>query len=196
MKKLNRFAVVALGFLTLTSSLTSCLSDSDNKNEITKEQAIAAVKAMKGTYTGKVTSTLGNTQTTETTPNQTWESDVKLKIPAFRVAPIASTLDNTYADLRQALDDKKTVECTAQYSIVKLESGVTYFGLYPDNIEFDVTYGGNKHRVALAFAQAQYGGTFMTASKNMAFSMVVSNLYLDNKRISTFPQVLYTYRTK
>jgi hypothetical protein len=193
MKNLKNYFMAIACCLAATTALTSCLGDDDNSSSsINTTDITNAISNMKGDYTGKCY-TLYNSSERDTT-TITYTSTDSLVIENFPLKPIAMSLNNSHADLAQALLDKGTAHMAGYYGFY---GSVTSFFVLPNPLNVKVTYGGQLHNVTIYFDNPSSGTTYNGVYNNgaLSFTETVSGIKVDDTTLTSGMGYSYYYFT-
>ena len=182
MKNLKNYFIAMACCLAATATLTSCLGDDDNSSgSINTTDLANAVSNMKGVYTGKCY-TLYNASVRDTTTISYTASD-SIVVENFPLKPIAMSLNNSNAELAQALLEKGTTHMAGYYGFY---GSVANFFVMPNPLNVKVTYGGQLHNVTIYFDNPSTGTSYngIYNDGTLSFSETVSGIKVDNTTLT------------
>lgn len=170
-------------------SFTSCNSDTDNSYQgLTEAEIQQCFLATRGLYNGKVVflaENKANVNDKHDTLSVNWEitTDSTMTIYNFPVKALSEKIK--YNDELKAAIAKlnpRTLKCAIQYaSITPIQ-----FLIGPENLDYDLEYGGETHKVQFRFwwGYPSFGAYQSTASQPMQMSIWVYALYVDGNETS------------
>lgn len=187
MKKITFIAIV--GCIMSAISFTSCNSDSDNTyNELTAAEIQQCFNATRGTYNGKMiyaAENKANVADKYDTINIAWSiiTDSTMTIYDFPTKALAEKITGNN-ELKEALANQpdQTLECAISY----VNATPIQFLVGPNNLKFDLNYGGQSHKVEIRFYWNAYSfGQYSSSSKNpMQMQIWAAMLKLDGNETS------------
>ncbi|MGN0282545.1 MAG: DUF4840 domain-containing protein [Prevotella sp.] len=187
MKKFTFIAI--LGCLMAAASLTSCNSDTDDSYQsLTAEQVQQCFLVTRGSYSGKMVynaENKANINDQTDTVSVNWEiiNDSTMTIYNFPAQALAENITGN-DELKEAIANQapRSLKCAIAYVSVN----PIQFVIGPDNITYNVEYGGNSHAVEVRFFWNAYSfGQYVSTSTN-PFQMQIwaAALYIDGNQTS------------
>ena len=187
MKKLTFIAFI--GCIMAALSFTSCNSDSDNSYKgLTEAEIQQCFLATRGLYNGKVVflaENKANVNDKMDTLNVNWEitTDSTMTISNFPVKALAEKI--TYNnELKEAVSklSPRTLNCVIQYVYVT----PLQFLIGPENLDYELEYGGTTHKVQFRFFWNNYSfGQYVSSAKHpMEMQIWAAALYVDGNQTS------------
>ncbi|MGM9703645.1 MAG: DUF4840 domain-containing protein [Prevotella sp.] len=187
MKKFTFIAIV--GCIMAAMSFTSCNSDTDNSYQgLTEAEVQQCFLATRGLYNGKVVylaENKANVNDKTDTLSVNWEisTDSTMTIYNFPVKALAEKI--TYNDeLKAAIAElnPRTLKCAIQY----VYATPIQFLIGPENLDYELKYGGSTHKVQFRFFWNNYSfGQFSSTAKHpMEMQLWVAALYVDGNQTS------------
>ena len=165
MKTFKIFTVALLGLVTV--AFTACNSDDNSYKQLTKEEIAQCLLTVKGSYEG----------------NLIYKSENK-KNPKDMTDTVAD------AELKKALEEAADQDMTCRIGFIKT-SPVTFL-VNPVTPSFDLTYGGKKHKVQVAFAVNNFSsyGVYNATKKVLGMQIVEGLIGVDGTRTNYLKQVV------
>lgn len=150
MKRNRKTAAVLAGFIMMALMMVSC-NESNSYRELTKQEIQSAFLTVRGYHTGKMVylKNIGNYQTKTDTVDISWtiDTDSTLTIHNFAVEPFAEFITDN--ELKEALLQQPYQDVKCKIHFVGLSPVLFYVGV--DAPAYNITYGGQSHKVQLAF---------------------------------------------
>ena len=187
MKKLTFIAFI--GCIMAALSFTSCNSDSDNSYKgLTEAEIQQCFLATRGLYNGKVVflaENKANVNDKMDTLNVNWEitTDSTMTISNFPVKALAEKITHNN-ELKEAVSklSPRTLNCVIQYVYVT----PLQFLIGPENLDYELEYGGTTHKVQFRFFWNNYSfGQYVSSAKHpMEMQIWAAALYVDGNQTS------------
>ncbi len=198
MKRNRKTAAVLAGFIMMALMMVSC-NESNSYRELTKQEIQSAFLTVRGYHTGKMVylKNIGNYQTKTDTVDISWtiDTDSTLTIHNFAVEPYAEFITDN--ELKEALLQQPYQDVQCKIHFVGLSPVLFYVGV--DAPAYNITYGGQNHKVQLAFyGNANSCGVYDVPTQRMEIHLVGGGIYEDGtykeKYLSTtnIPMLLFT----
>lgn len=194
MKKVKFLSGVLCCVAAMSLTFTSCTDDTGDSN-ITAAQALQAYNAVKGSYTGKMiyNATNPNNSSDDTdTLAVTWQiaTDSTLVINDFPTSLLAENVLD--ADMKAALLAEPNQDLTCYTNYFRLSP--VAFWVTPKAPAFNVTYGGNTHKIQIAFyGNSSYSFGAMTTTGKMQIQLVEAAVYVDGTLSSSAMTTIKVY---
>lgn len=198
MKRNRKTAAILAGFIMMALMMVSC-NESNSYRELTKQEIQSAFLTVRGYHTGKMVylKNIGNYQTKTDTLNVSWtiDTDSTMTIHDFSVEPFAEFVADS--ELKEALLQQPLQDVKCKIHFVGLAP--VLFSVGVDAPTYNITYGGQSHKVQLAiYARGISYGIFDVPTQMMEMHLVGGGIYEDgtykDKYLSTtnIPMLLFT----
>lgn len=204
MKKFTFIAII--GCIMAAMSFTSCNSDSDNSYQgLTEAEIQQCFYTTRGAYSGKIVyraENKANIKDKTDTLDISWNimTDSTMTIHNFPVSTLAESITNN-DDLKSAIAQlpPRTLDCAISYVYVT----PIQFLIGPNNIDYELEYGGSTHKVQFRFFWNNYsfGQYVASADHPMEMQIWAAALYVDGNQTSygitpTSPVQFFFYTEK
>ena len=191
MKTFKIFTVALLVLVTV--AFTACNSDDNSYKQLTKEEIAQCLLTVKGSYEGNLIYKSENKKnpkdmTDTVAVKWTITNDSTLTITKFPSKVLAFNV--TDAELKKALEEAADQDMTCRIGFIKT-SPVTFL-VNPVTPSFDLTYGGKKHKVQVAFAVNNFSsyGVYNATKKVLGMQIVEGLIGVDGTRTNYLKQVV------
>lgn len=189
MKKLRLLGLCLL-VAVAAFTLTSCLNNDDDNNGLTPEQQYECFLAVQGSHSGKLIYASGTTSEGKVkadTLNASWyiNSDSTMTFREIPSKVIASCIDTTTTEhkaVREAIANEapQAMECKIYF----LKNNPVLWYIMPVNLTYNVTYGGQSHKIRIVFYTDYSYGTYRSES-GIAMQLATYGAYIDGEQDSS-----------
>jgi len=182
MKKQKQFITLLLMLCMAMVSFTSCNDDDDNNKALTAEEVQACFNTVKGSYNGKLVyknaSTTNSSDVTDTL-DCSWSitTDSTLTINNFPVKLLANNVtDSTLKAAIQQLP-AQSITCGTYY----VNTNPVEFLVNPYTLTYNLNYGGEAHKVQIAFyiGNTFSFGAYTPANSTLTMQIIEGGIYID-----------------
>lgn len=203
MKKISKSLIIFIMCCIGATSLTSCINGDDNGG-IDPETYQQYLTSMSGIYYGSSTewqyeNKLRFYNDTITTTSSDYMAKVDSitgivasfsKDSTFAIAGVpgrvlAKELPEKYNDLKQAIENASNQTLRGSFEFYSINQYVSYFTAVPTSVTYpDLEYGGEKHKVTIAFWYPT-GGSFiyMNSRQSVILSLYMAAVYVDDNKV-------------
>ncbi|MGI6222358.1 MAG: DUF4840 domain-containing protein [Prevotella sp.] len=195
MKNLKIITLQLVALLFVGGLFTSCLDDDDDDvsfSYLSKSEQLQAFYQLAGTHSGRVywladSSSYTKLDSIDVTLNAA--NDSTIYIYNFPTKPLAQYVNDGERELKDSLEKQDNVTLTIYTAYFHLSP--IYFEADPYNITYNMTYGGESHKVEVAFYTGMpnylYGEYDSTSSPQLVIRMCQGAIWVDRDTDDTNP---------
>jgi hypothetical protein len=192
MNKTKTFLMTALAFIVAGTTFTSCDSDDDDYQQLTREQWLSCYSMVGGIHSNKVVipqETLKDGTLRNDTVDVTWEmkSDSTITISNFPLSKLGGFLND--ANLKAAVQTapNKDVICRYDFYSTNNSQYPVYWVIYPQEADVTLTYedgtgGASAHKLSFIFHwHPNYSfGQYNSQSKQIEMQLIFAGISVDD----------------